>query len=190
MRVPIGDGAVPFVITYRRIIKKPKIIRRRRFNGVFGTIRNLLVKFVEVIEEAALTEETECVDPGRTVTVHWALTIDDPFDTTPGTEKTLVAYRMMGDAPPSGLHFEVFIPESEGRQKDSSPPATGGINSTTSLLHDITPEDFELLRRRQQSQRDSVKQGLVEQRPVAQEYVGRVSDLYDEPDTDVGEKTN
>ena len=74
-------------------------------------VKNLLVKAIETFEEVAFDEQTIVDDPGQTVAVHWALDVEDPFDTTAGREKNIVAYRILGEnLPPSGAHFEIFQP--------------------------------------------------------------------------------
>lgn len=153
MKIPMSNGGVPFVVTYRKILRKPKVKRERKFVGITQLAKNLLVKAIETIESAAFETTTEYVDPGQSVAVHWALTVEDPFDTRPGVEKNLVAYRMMDDIPPNGLHFEVFMPQRKAPSEltpEEAAQQSSEAGPQTNLAHDLTPEQFELLRRRQQ----------------------------------------
>jgi hypothetical protein len=110
MKVSLTDAGVPFVITYRKFLKKPKLERRRRFVGPVQLARNILLKAIEFIDDVAYVTETTTVDPGQSVAVHWAVQIEDPWDVTPGREMGLVAFRMMNDMPPCGAHFEIISP--------------------------------------------------------------------------------
>jgi len=158
MKVPLADGGVPFVVTYRKILRKPKIKRERKFVGLVQLAKNLMVKVIETMEQAAFETTTEYLDPGQSVAVHWALTVEDPFDTREGKEKNLVAYRMGNDIPPNGLHFEVFMPhpKAEAPPSEMSPEEAERRHRykgpQTNLAHDLTPEQFETLRRRQQDE--------------------------------------
>ena len=62
MKVSMHDGGVPFVVTYRKVLRKPKVKRERRFAGVLRTVKNLLVKAIETVEEAATDAAEEAGD--------------------------------------------------------------------------------------------------------------------------------
>ncbi len=145
-KISISDAGVPFVISFRQILRKPKMTRHRRFVGPIRIVKNLLIKAIEVFEEVAFVTEIEELDPGKSVSVHWAVTIPDAFDPTTGVEKNLVAFRMLNDMPPCGAHFEIISPMKE-EKADRSPE-----EHQTHLAHDITPEQFEVLRQRQEQQ--------------------------------------
>jgi hypothetical protein len=150
LKVSLGEQGVPFVITYRKILRKPKMTRERRFVGAINMVKNLIVKAIETIEDVAFETSIEEVDPGQSVSVHWAVTIPDAYDPTTGREKNLVAFRMLNDMPPCGAHFEIISPPKEEGEEaaDERPKA----KPQTNLVHDITPEQFELLRLRQEQQ--------------------------------------
>jgi len=186
MKIPMSDGGVPFVVTYRKILQKPKIKRQRRFVGFAQLAKNLVVKVIETFESSAFETTTEYLDPGQSVAVHWAIGLEDPFDTRPGVEKNLVAYRMENDIPPSGLHFEVFMaqpkmpeemsPEEFAKHQEQRGPQTN-------LVTDLTPEQFEMLRRRQQQEEllsDARDERGAFRRPPAPEYGRRPVRTIDE----------
>jgi len=147
-KLSISDSGVPFVITFRKIIRKPKMTRERKFVGALSLVKNLLVKIIETIEDVAFETVIQELDPGQSVSVHWAVTIPDAFDPTTGREKNLVAFRMLNDMPPCGAHFEIISPPKEELTSEESAKQ----DPQRSLAHDITPEQFELLRLRQEQQ--------------------------------------
>jgi hypothetical protein len=160
MKVALGSGGVPIVVTYRQILKKPKIVRERRFVGALQMVKNLLAKAIELVEGVAFETTTEVLDPGQSVSVHWAISVEDPWDTTTGAEKGLVAYRMLDDIPPSGVHFEVITPLKE--EKRPAPPKSDALAVDLTRVQDqrvpppmpqapseLTPEQFRSLRARQ-----------------------------------------
>lgn len=146
-KLSISDAGVPFVITYRKILRKPKMTRERRFVGAINMMKNLIVKAIETIEDVAFETSIEEIDPGQSVSVHWAVTIPDAYDPTTGCEKNLVAFRMLNDMPPCGAHFEIISPPKE-EAADERPKA----KPQTNLARELTPEQFELLRLRQEQQ--------------------------------------
>ena len=150
-KVSISDAGVPFVITFRKILRKPKMTRERRFVGSVRMVKNLLIKVIETIEGVAFETKIEELEPGKSVSVHWAVTIPDAFDPTTGREKNLVAFRMLNDMPPCGAHFEIISPLKE-EKADVSPEEVVQTSPQMDLVHDITPEQFEILRLRQQQQ--------------------------------------
>jgi len=110
MRVQVGEGAVPFVVTYRKLLKRGKGKQRRLFVGPRRLVENILLKTIEWIEEVAFETKIDWEEPPRSVAAHWAVQIEDPWDLHPGQEANLVARRMSGDMPPCGAHFEVVSP--------------------------------------------------------------------------------
>lgn len=126
MKISLSEQGVPFVISYRKILRKPKISRRRQFVGPMQFVKNMALKVIELLDDAAFETQTEVEDPGKSVVVHWAVNIEDPWDIAPGREATLVAFRMMGDRPPCGAHFEIISAvedhgESAGQTSEISP---------------------------------------------------------------------
>lgn len=136
MQVKMREGAVPFVISYRKILKKPEIERRRVFVGPLQLAKNAAVKVIEFFEGVAYETVTEVKDPGRSVAVHWAVEVEDPWDATPGREMNLVAVRMGDDMPPCGAHFEIVSPQVK------HPPGRGQWGGRDETLYD-EPQDPE-----------------------------------------------
>lgn len=120
MKVSIHDSAVPIVITFRKILKKPKVESNRSFVGPVQMIKNLLVKFIDLIDESAFETKNNVIEKGQFRSVHWAVTVPDPWDSTPGAEHGLVAYQMSGDRPPCGAHFEVISTPREDEEQSKS----------------------------------------------------------------------
>lgn len=159
MKVQMSDAGVPIVVTYRKVLRKPKLKRRRRYLGVIQTVKNLLVKAIEAVEEAAFDTETEVIDPGQSVSVHWAISVEDPWDTTTGAEKNLVAYRMLNDIPPSGVHFEVISASREVEPTEETEEEEELTQVAKQRLEptELTPEQFRMQRSRL-SQRDLLRE--------------------------------
>ena len=186
----IADGGVPFVVTYRKILKRPKIKRERKFVGTIQLVKNLIAKAIEAVEQAAFETTTEYLDPGKSVAVHWAVTVADPFDTRPGQEKPLVCFRMENDIPPNGLHFEVYVPDAKPHSDVDPGRAPQAEGPQANYVHDLTPEQFETLRRRQQGESTQEEQrkllrgtrGVNEafRRPHSPEYGQRPIKTIDE----------
>lgn len=179
MKVTLSNAGVPFVISFRKILRKPKITRERRFVGTARIVKNLLVKVIELIEDVAFETKTTTDDPGKSVVVHWAVTIPDAFDPTSGNEKNLIAFRMLNDMPPCGAHFEII---SQPKQKKKAPAEE--IDELDELdeieeTPEISPERFaELARAQTKTRQDEI---LAEgrngnggfQRPPAVAYAPR-----------------
>lgn len=170
MKVTMNEGAVPFVLTFRKILQKPKLKRERRFVGPTQLIKNLLVKAIDAIEEAAFETKTEVIDPGRTVAVHWAVSLEDPWDVT-GGEANLVAYRMDGDRPPCGAHFEIISPNKAPKQRE---------RVEDEIPVELSPEQFDRLVAAQQAhahqhahQLNNRTSGPVWRRPADPAYAPR-----------------
>ena len=144
MQVKMREGAVPFVISYRKIIKKPEIIRRRVFVGPLQLAKNAAVKLIEFLENVAYETVTEVKDPGKSVAVHWAVEVEDPWDATPGREMNLVAIRMGQDMPPCGAHFEIVSPQRDEPQTRGGRPATGPWGGRDESLYDDPNGDPEI----------------------------------------------
>jgi len=183
MKIPMSEGGVPLAVTYRRILRKPKMTRERKFVGVVRLAKNLLVKAIETVEQAAFETKIEYLDEGESVVAHWAITVGNPFDNSPGKEmKNLVAFRINNEEelPPSGVHFEVITPPRR-RPEGVSDPVNGAAEKQADLAHDLTPEQFERLRRRQQEAREAQKELLKDtrgedgtfRRPANQAYAPR-----------------
>jgi hypothetical protein len=132
MKVQMQSGAVPFVVTYRKILKKPQLKRSRHFVGPVRFFKNLLVKAIEAAEDAAFETKIETIEPGQSVAVHWAYQVEDPWDVPPGREARLIGTRMMGDKPPSGAHFEIV---SSPRDEELSPEAAAAAQTQRVRQH-------------------------------------------------------
>jgi hypothetical protein len=145
MKVSLSDAGVPFVVSYRKVLKKPKVERNRRFVGISRMTKNVLVKAIEFMESVAFETRTNVIEPGKSVAVHWAISVEDPFDTTTGREKNLIAYRMLDDMPPCGAHFEIISPLRETKHE-----VTDQEISPEDLGQEVSPERAEMLRRRRE----------------------------------------
>jgi len=184
MKVAMGKGGVPFVITYRTVIRKPKLRRERKYVGMMRLVKNLLVKAIESFEAVAFETRTEVEDPGQSVSVHWAIDVEDPWDVTTGAEKNLIAYRMLNDIPPSGVHFEIISPPKQRRPQSIENAATAAeAEEQAPSPSDLTPEQFHELRLRQDQQ--SLLSGTRDangrfQRPPATAYGQRTVRTLDE----------
>jgi hypothetical protein len=117
MKISMSDQGVPFVVTYRKWLRRPKVTQTTRFVGVRQLLKNAWGMAASVIHDLAYEQTNEVKDPGKSVVVHWAIQVEDPWDIAPGREANLVAYRMMGDRPPCGAHFEIIsVAEQEAEQ--------------------------------------------------------------------------
>ena len=105
-------------------LRKPKLKRARKFVGAAQFVKNALYRAIEFVDACAFETETEVIDPGRSVAVHWSVGIPDPFDIPEGKEVPLIAYRMLHDMPPCGAHFEIISPP-----KGDDAVADSGIES-------------------------------------------------------------
>ena len=152
MKVRMSDAGVPMVISYRKILRKPKIVRERKYVGVLQTFKNLLAKAIELVEDTAFETKVEVLDEGQSVSIHWAISVEDPWDTTTGVEKNLIAYRMLNDIPPSGVHFEVISPMREEQpQPEPSESIEESQDGPAFDPNQLTPEQFtQLSREREQ----------------------------------------
>lgn len=121
MEVKLADSAVPFVVTYRKYLRTPKMKITRRFVGPAQLVKNIIGLVAHVVDDLCFIEEREVTDPGKSVAVHWAIQVEDPWDAEPGREANLIAHRMIGDRPPCGAHFEIITPvrEQEGGEEMS-----------------------------------------------------------------------
>ena len=144
MKVQVSEHSVPFVITYRKVLRRPKLVKTRQFVGVIQMMKNAMVRAITAVEELAFETETKVEDPGQSVAVHWAVDVEDPWDTTTGREKNLVAYRMLGDKPSSGMHFEIFSmpPKEEEATEEGAPEATPAEQPTEQPVVEMTPEQW------------------------------------------------
>lgn len=117
-----SQEVAPFVITYRKVFRRPKIEIQRRFVGVQQLVKNIFAKVRDLYDEVAFDVQKNVVDAGESKAVHWAVNVRDPWES--GTEADLVAYQVPGVRPPAGYHFEV-IQIVEHEQKAPSEPRNG-----------------------------------------------------------------
>ena len=133
-----GPDVAPFVITYRKVFKRPKIELVRTFVGIRKFLSNLVGKAREVFEEIAYDEQKNVIDPGESKAVHWAINVRDPWDSA--GEADLIAFQVTGLRPPAGFHFEVVqvvehqpptsIEPRNGTHTHSSPAAADRIRQS------------------------------------------------------------
>lgn len=152
----LHESAVPFVVTYRKILEKPKAKITTKRLGFRQIVKNIVLKAFEFYEDVAIERITEVESPGRSVAVHWAFQVEDPWDVSPGREANLVGCRMLDDVPPSGAHFEIISPERKV-EEHISPPISQHANGVVRLQDD--PRSYN-------SRRPFV-------RPPAEQYVAR-----------------
>lgn len=159
MNVPLRKGSVPFVISYVKVLRRPKVKQERSFVGLIQIMKNVVVKAIEFIEDVAFETNIEHIDPGQTVSVHWAIDVEDPWDMSTGREKNLIAYRMLNDVPPSGVHFEIISSCEEETEGDSSGRELNTVAKEAPAHPDhrhgpteLTPEQYDLLNRQNTQQ--------------------------------------
>lgn len=134
IEMTMPEQAVPFVISYRQVVKKPQVERRRIFVGPIQLVKNVLASALEFIEHVAFDTETNVIDPGRSNVVHWAVTIEDPWDNN--REATLIAHKTHGDRPPCGAHFEIVshAETHDNRELRGRARGNGGTKTTSNPL--------------------------------------------------------
>lgn len=99
-------GTVPFVVSYRKVSKRPKVKHKRKFVGFRKLFRNVGGMFLSAVEDIAYETESEIVDAGKTKVVHWAVNVDDPWGINP--QATMVATRLP-EKPACGMHYEIVM---------------------------------------------------------------------------------
>jgi len=118
-----GPDVAPFVITYRKVFKRPKIEIVRSFVGFGQLFKNAVSKIKEIYEEIAYDVSKNVIDPGESKAVHWSVNVRDPWESS--GEAEIVANQVPGLRPPAGYHFEVIqILEGE-QQKEPIMPRNG-----------------------------------------------------------------
>jgi len=117
-----GQEVAPFVITYRKVFKRPKIEIVRRFVGFGQLVKNAFAKAREIYDEIAYDVQKNVIDPGESKAVHWAVNVRDPWESA--GEAEVIASQVPGVRPPAGYHFEV-IQILEGEQKPVIEPRNG-----------------------------------------------------------------
>jgi hypothetical protein len=106
-----GDQAVPIIIAKRRVMKEPRIEKRRRFVGFKKGLGTLLYKAIDSVLECFWDVEKEVLDAGESDVIHYAIDVSD----TPGAASPeLVVTRLVGRARPGcGVYCEVISPIRE-----------------------------------------------------------------------------
>jgi hypothetical protein len=100
-------GTVPFVVSYRKVNKRPEIKRTRKFVGIRQVYRNLVGLVLNTVEDVAYETDTEIDEEGlKTKVVHWAVNVDDPWGIN--DTATMVATRLP-DKPACGMHYEIVM---------------------------------------------------------------------------------
>jgi len=110
-------GASPFVISYRRITKRPVYERVRNFVGFRRMFLNAIVKALDIVEDVCFETQNEVVDPGEHTVVHWAIEVDDPWGVNNVAELTA---RRVPDKPGCGGHFEVIRVIDEKAERETA----------------------------------------------------------------------
>lgn len=105
--ITLAKEAVPFVISFRKVFKRPKLDFVTKFVGLTKTIKNIAAKVSEFVDEVAFEHERVVIDPGEVKSIHWAINVREPWDATTGeTEVTATTYP--GYVPPCVYHFEIL----------------------------------------------------------------------------------
>lgn len=104
MKTILG-GTTPICISYRRSADRPVLKHKRRFVGFRQLVQNAIDLISDTFDSLAFETEETLVLGEDSVSVHWALEIDDPWGSNP--ESSIVAVRVP-EVPPAGQHFEIF----------------------------------------------------------------------------------
>lgn len=112
------EGGVPILITHHTVNRPPKVEISKKFVGWSAGFQrlagNLILKAVELIDEAFWAEERNVIDKGDIKSVHYAIDIET--DITDPDEVALVASKIDASAiPAAGSHFQV-VKEAEAEE--------------------------------------------------------------------------
>ena len=100
-------GTVPFVVSYRKVNKRPEIKTTRKFVGIRQMYRNLVGLVLNTVEDVAYESDTVIDEEGlKTKVVHWAVQVDDPWGVN--DTASMVATRLP-DKPACGMHYEIVM---------------------------------------------------------------------------------
>lgn len=127
----VKGGRVPFVVSYRRITKRPVYKRIREFVGFRKVLLNLAIKALDFVEDVCFESGNEVVDPGEQSVVHWAVEIDDPWGVN---NISHLAARKVLDKPGCGAHYEVIrIVDEKAEQAEAKRQAESDRSSAPEL---------------------------------------------------------
>jgi hypothetical protein len=115
MRTLVG-GSTPICITYRRGSERPVLKRTRRFVGWRKLVKNAIGLIADALDSIAYETEEKMELPADSVAVHWALEVDNPWDSA--SESRIVAIQVP-EVPAAGTHFEIF--KVDPRMKAQAP---------------------------------------------------------------------
>ena len=139
---PVKRGNVPFVVSYKKVSRRPKIKTKRRFVGFRGAIRNVVGKITSQIDEVFFTYEQEIEEQGITKVVHWAIDVNDPWGVN---ERAGIVATRLPEIPPCGTHYEITMLDASLEHPPE--PLNGKVRRPPN--HDIAREKM-----RQALQRD------------------------------------
>lgn len=99
-------GSVPFVVSYKKVSRRPKVKVKRKFVGIRGIFKNIVGKIGAEIDEIFFTYEQEIMEQGVTKVVHWAVDVNDPWGVN---ERSGVVCTRLPEIPPCGTHYEITM---------------------------------------------------------------------------------
>lgn len=99
-------GSVPFVVSYKKVSRRPKVKTKRKFVGIRGVVRNVVGKITNEIDEIFFTYEQEIMEQGVTKVVHWAIDVNEPWGVN---DRTGVVATRLPEIPPCGTHYEITM---------------------------------------------------------------------------------
>jgi hypothetical protein len=99
-------GSVPFVVSYKKVSRRPKVKTKRRFVGIRGVFKNVVGKITSEIDEIFFTYEQEIMEQGVTKVVHWAIDVNDPWGVN---ERAGIVATRLPEIPPCGTHYEITM---------------------------------------------------------------------------------
>jgi hypothetical protein len=99
-------GSVPFVVSYKKVSRRPKIKTKRRFVGFRGAIKNIVGKIGSELDDMFFTYEQEIEEQGIAKVVHWAIDVNDPWGVN---ERAGVVCSRLPEIPPCGTHYEITM---------------------------------------------------------------------------------
>jgi hypothetical protein len=118
-------GTVPFVVSYRKVNKRPEIKTERKFVGIRQMYRNLVGMVLNAVEDVAYETDTVIDEEGlKTKVVHWAVNVDDPWGIN--DTASMVATRLP-EKPACGMHYEIVMIDESLEFPIQTP---GGINGS------------------------------------------------------------
>lgn len=115
-------GSVPFVVSYKKVSRRPKVRTKRKFVGIRGVFKNVVGKVTNQIDEIFFTYEQEIMEQGVTKVVHWAIDVNDPWGVN---ERAGVVCTRLPEIPPCGTHYEITMLDPSLEHPPEPQPVNG-----------------------------------------------------------------